>query len=196
MAFGVAFSIKADLGVTPISSVPYVYSFKLPLTMGELTILYNIFMIILQIVILRKNFHLIQLLQLPAAIVFGYFIDFALYVVRDINPGSYIWQLLFCLLGCVVLALGVFLEVSAKLIYLPGEGLSRAVADRVKKEFGKVKVVLDSSMVILGIVSSFILFHQLKGIREGTIISALLVGYIVKLLNSKMSMMDRRQKEV
>lgn len=67
MAFGVAFSIKASLGTSPISSFPYVVSVITPLTVGNATILMHCFFILLQIAILRKEYQLIQLLQLPVA---------------------------------------------------------------------------------------------------------------------------------
>ena len=41
MSFGVAFSIKAGLGTSPVSSVPYVLSLIVPMTVGETTILIN-----------------------------------------------------------------------------------------------------------------------------------------------------------
>lgn len=71
MAFGVAFSIKASLGTSSISSVPYVFSLFTPLTVGTATISMHCVFILLQILILRKNYHLIQLMQFPVAFFFG-----------------------------------------------------------------------------------------------------------------------------
>lgn len=90
MALGVSLSVKADLGVSPISCVPYVYSLTLPLTLGEITILLNLFFILMQMLILRKNYHLAQLVQLPVVIVFGYCIDFTLHLISTLQPTSYI----------------------------------------------------------------------------------------------------------
>ncbi|WP_273277744.1 cytidylate kinase family protein [Maribacter polysiphoniae] len=190
MALGVALSVKADLGVSPISCIPYVYSFKLPFTLGTLTIFFNIFLILIQIAILRRNYRLLQLVQLPVVFAFGIFIDISLNLVSDLNVSNYYWKALWCLMGCVVLAFGVFLEVKAKLTYLPGEGLAMAIADTFKKEFGKAKIGIDSSMVIVGLISSFVLLHELQGIREGTIVAAILVGFIAKSLHQKIHVLD------
>ncbi|MEZ6854418.1 DUF6198 family protein [Halodesulfovibrio aestuarii] len=187
MALGVALSVKADLGVSPISCIPYVYSLTFDFSLGELTILMNILFIIIQILILRRKYSLLQLVQLPAITVFGFFIDYALTLVGGINVSSYGWQLFWCLLSCVVIAFGVFLLVKANLTYLPGDGLAVVLADLYKKEFGRVKVGFDSSLVIIGVISSFVLMSRLAGIREGTVIAALFVGYLVKLANSKLS---------
>jgi uncharacterized membrane protein YczE len=70
MSLGVVFSIKADLGTTPISSVPYVVSLISPITVGVATIIMHCVFILLQIVILRKNYQPIQLMQLPVALAF------------------------------------------------------------------------------------------------------------------------------
>ena len=190
MAFGVAFSVKANLGVSPISCIPYVYSLKLDLTIGELTIMMNTLFVLAQFLILRKKYTLLHLSQLVAVTVFGFCIDLALYVIRDVNATAYVWQVLVCLLSCVLIALGVFLLVKANLTYLPGDGLAVVVSDTFKKEFGKLKVTLDSSMVVIGLASSFVFLHRLEGIREGTVIAALLVGSLVKLLNSRIFWLD------
>ena len=190
MALGVALSVKADLGVSPISCIPYVFCFKLPFTLGTLTIAFNILLILLQMVLLRRNYRLVQLLQLPVVFAFGIFIDISLYLVADLNTSNYIWQAFWCLVSCVLIGFGVFLEVKAKLTYLPGEGLAIAIADTFKKEFGKAKIGLDSSMVILGLLSSFVFLHQMLGIREGTIVAAVLVGFIAKFFVKKIHLID------
>ncbi|OIQ50108.1 Cytidylate kinase [Pseudodesulfovibrio hydrargyri] len=190
MAFGVAFSVKANLGVSPISCIPYVYSLKLDLSLGELTILMNTLFVLAQFLILRKRYTLLHLSQLAAVTVFGFCIDLALYAIDSLSVSTYVWQVLVCLLSCVLIALGVFSLVKAKLTYLPGDGLAVVVSDTFKKEFGKLKVSLDSSMVVIGLASSFVFLHRLEGIREGTVIAALLVGSLVKFYNSRIHWLD------
>ena len=194
MAFGVALSVKANLGISPISCIPYVYSFQFPFSLGQLTILFNILLIILQMIVLRRNYRLIQLIQLPVIFILGLFIDLAMLMVSELYISNYIWQVFLCLFSCILIAFGVFLEVKAKIIYLPGEGLAMAISDTFNKEFGKAKIGVDVSMVIVGILSSFIFLHQLQGIREGTIIAAVLVGFIVKFFNKKLPSAVREMK--
>ena len=190
MALGVALSVKANLGVSPISCIPYIYSLNFDFTLGQLTIFMNTLFVIAQFLILRKRYTLLHLSQLAAVSVFGFCIDFAMYLLSGLNVSSYVWQISWCLLSCVVIAFGIFLLVKANLTYLPGDGLVVVVADTFKKEFGKLKVGLDSSMVIIGVASSYILMNRLEGVREGTIIAALLVGVLVKFYNSRLSMLD------
>jgi len=190
MAIGVALSIKANLGTSPVSCVPYVYSLGFPMTVGLLSIIVNVLMILLQIILLRKEYQLMQLIQLPVALIFGFFIDFAMFLLSDLQTSNYIYQWVLCLLSCVIIAFGVFLEVKANVTYLAGEGLSIAISKAFHTEFGKAKVGVDASLVIIGVVSSFILLHKLEGIREGTIAAALLVGTIARFYNKNFKFID------
>ncbi len=191
MALGVTLSVKANLGVSPISCVPYVYSLKYPLTLGQTTIILNVLLIFLQIALLRRKYQLFQLIQLPVVFIFGFFIDFTMQMFSWLEPEGYLARAFICLLGCAVLALGVFFEVKAKFTYLPGEGLAMAVSKTFDIEFGKTKIGTDSSLVVVGVVSSLSFFAKLEGIREGTVAAAVLVGYIVRFYNNNFKFLDK-----
>ena len=140
MAFGVAFSIKASLGTSPISSVPYVVSLFTPLTVGTATIVMHCVFIALQILILRKNYHPIQLMQLPVAFFFGYLTDFGVWAVRGISYHAYWQQWGLCLIGIFLVAVGVSLEVKAGVVVLAGEGVVLAICRVLPVKFGYMKV--------------------------------------------------------
>ncbi|WP_217994603.1 cytidylate kinase family protein [Sulfurospirillum arcachonense] len=195
MALGVSLSVKANLGVSPVSCVPYVFSLTMPLSLGELTIILNIFFILMQMIILRKNYNLAQLVQLPSVIIFGYCIDFTMNILSNLNPTSYIQQAFWCILACGVLAFGIFLLLKTHLTYLPLDGLAIAISQTYKKEFGKVKISLDSSMVIIGTLSSFVLLSHLEGIREGSALAAVLVGACIKFFSNKLPMIEKWLKQ-
>ena len=88
-SFGVSFVTKANLGTSPISSIPYVLSLATKPTLGEYTIFFSLFLIALQILILGKKFKKESLLQIPVSIVFGYFIDFSMFLLSWLNPENY-----------------------------------------------------------------------------------------------------------
>lgn len=187
LAFGVSISVRANLGVTPISCIPYIYSLATPFSLGELTIGMNSLFILLQMAILRRRYAPMQLLQLPAVIVLGYGIDYTLPLVSGIVPASYPEQVALLLSSCACIALGVFCVVRADVTYIPGDGLIAVIADTYRREFGKTKMCFDSSMVVIGLVSSLLLLGRLEGIREGTVIAALLVGFLIQLCNRAMA---------
>jgi len=191
MAFGVTFSVKADLGVSPISCVPYIYSLEFPLSIGEFTIILNILFMVLQILILRKKYNPFYLVQLPAIIVFGYCIDITMVLLEDLNPSSYMEKLILCLISCVVLSFGIFLLIKTRITNLPLEGLVLVISQTLNKEFGKIKISMDSLMVIIGVVSSYIFFYKIVGIREGSIIAALTIGALIKFYSTKMTFIQK-----
>ena len=118
-SFGVSLITKATLGTSPISSIPYVLSLNFPFTLGQFTIFFSIFLIVLQLIILGKNFKLEHALQIPVSIAFGYFIDFSMFLLSDLVPGNYIWKMIYLLIGCLILGFGVYTEVLADVVLLP-----------------------------------------------------------------------------
>lgn len=118
-ALGVSLVTKASLGTSPISSIPYVLSLKFPPTLGNFTIIFSILLILLQILILRKNFKIENILQIPVSIAFGYFIDLTMYLFLWVNPGNYAMKLAALLAGCIVLGFGVYLEPQRSYLILP-----------------------------------------------------------------------------
>ena len=183
MAFGVAFSIKASLGTSPISSVPYVVSLFTPLTVGTATITMHCVFILLQILILRKNYHPIQLMQLPVAFFFGYLTDFGVWAVQGITCNTYWQQWIVCLIGVLLVAVGVSFEVKAGVVVLAGEGVVLAICKVLPKvKFGYMKVGFDVTLVVIACILSIVFTGRLQGVREGTVAAALLVGLIAKQL--------------
>ena len=105
-------------------------------------------------------------------------------LVNFINPSNYISQLLLLLISCVVIAFGVLLEIQTEVVYLPPDGIIVAIAKVLNKEFSKVKLYVDTSMVVMSAILSFVFLGYLVGVREGTVISALIIGPIVKILKN------------
>ena len=179
---GVAFTKHGELGVSPISSVANVMSFKFDFfTMGTWLIIWNCFLIAGQIIILRKDFKPYQLLQIPLSFLFGYFTDFGMWLVSFIPVNSYFLKLIMLFIGIAVLAFGISLTVIANVIMNSGEAIVKAISDKTNREFGNVKVAFDISCVTFSIILSLIFFDmKIVGTREGTIISAILTGFAVK----------------
>ncbi len=182
MAVGIGFSVIADLGTSPISSPPYVVSLLTPFTMGQLTILLHCILIVLQILLLRRNYQWIQLLQLPVAIIFGYLCDWGLAVASHFQYHNYLEQWIYCMIGIVLVAVGVAMEVVGDVVTLAGEGAALAFSKVLPISFEYMKVIFDVVMVVIAIVLSFIFLGELQGVREGTIAAALLVGIVAKPL--------------
>jgi len=187
-ALGVALTKHGELGVSPISSVPNVMSCKFTsVSMGNWLIIWNCMLILGQIIILRKKFQPVQLLQVPLSFIFGYFTDFGMWCVSPIPAESYFMRIAMVILGVAVLGFGISLSVIANVIMNAGEAFVKAVADTLDKSFGNVKIVLDVSYVLLSVILSLIFFNfKLVGTREGTVMAAFLTGMTVKWFTKRL----------
>lgn len=189
-SLGVSLITKANLGTSPISSIPYVLSLNFPFTLGQFTIAFSLLLILIQLVILRRNFKAEHLLQIPISILFGYFIDLTMVMLFFVNPQTYLSSVVYLLIGCVILGFGVYTEVLANVAMLPGESFVRAVSSTWKTEFGSTKVAFDVSLTVIAAVLSLLFAHRLDGVREGTIIAALLVGFIARLFGRWLTFLE------
>ena len=156
MALGVAFSIKASLGTSPISSFPYVTSRISGLSVGTTTIIVNTFFVLIQIPILRNRYQWFQLLQFPAVIVFGLLIDAGGALIQGITFADYFQQWLLCVIGILLVGLGVSLEVAAGLVTTAGEGVVLAICQVFPVKFSTVKIAFDVTLVCISILTSFL----------------------------------------
>lgn len=182
--FGIAIATSADLGTSPIGSLPYVLTFICSLSFGVTTFIVNSFFILFQKLILKKEFQKKDYLQFIVIIFFGAFIDLGMYLSSFFKQTTYTGQFIMLLVGSAILAFGIALEIIADLIYIPGEGAVKAAVRKFNLDFGKAKVSFDVIQCIIAICLGLIFLHKIEGIREGTIISAILVGPLVTVFHN------------
>lgn len=182
-SFGVAFVTKAQLGTSPIASIPYSISLILTnLSMGNWVIIFNILLIVIQFAIQRKEANKIEIiLEVVIAFFFGYGIDVSMMCLKALEPNIYIMKLLFLIIGCCIIALGAYFEVIADVVMLPADAFVRAIAKAINKKYSGIRIISDISMSVIAGILCLVFLRKLIGVREGTIISALLVGNLVKL---------------
>jgi uncharacterized membrane protein YczE len=184
MGLGISLITKSYLGTSPISSVPFVLCLVFPVTFGEFAFLLGVFFLIIEIIILGKDFRKIQFLQVFVGLILGFFIDLGMFIFNFVDPAFYPAKIITLLAGCVILALGVHLEISSGTFVYPGDAVVRIIAERAGKRFGTVKVAFDTMLCCTAGAISFFFFGTLKGLGEGTLISALLVGYIMTAISA------------
>ena len=187
MAIGVALSVNSNLGVSPVNSLPYVISQIIHVQMGTCVTVLFCFYILLQIVILRKDFHPVNLLQIVFSTVFGYFVDFAKMLVGDFAIPTYFGKLVMLAASIFLIALGVMLYIDVELVPMPMEGLSSCIAKKLGKPFPTMKTVVDCLVVLTGLVLSLVFLGKLDGIREGTVITAAVTGKLIALFRKGLS---------
>ena len=187
-ALGVAMTKRGELGVSPISSVANVMSLQFPvLTLGNWLIIWNCVLILGQIVILRRKFQWIQLLQIPISFLFGYFTDFGMWLFAWTSSDLYPLRLVNIAVGTVLLGFGISLCVIANAILNSGEAFVKAISDTIHKDFGILKICFYVTCVVLAILLSLFFFDgAIQGIREGTLIAALFTGFVIKFFTPRL----------
>ncbi len=186
---GVAFSTLPTLGTSPITSLPYVMTLILPWSLGTTTIVFNVGFILIQYLILRKRFPVKELLQLPTLFIFGAFIDLGMWMASCYVPTAYPLRMFEVLLGCLFLALGIALQLISDISLMPGDGVIKTISNEFKIPFGKVKICFDFSIVISALILSLAYFQRINGIREGTIVAAFLVGWLIRKMQGPLTVL-------
>ena len=194
-AFGISFITKALLGTSPVTSIMYVLSMFTSLTIGQWTILINLLFVACELLLMTwqelKSDLRMYLLQIPISLCFGTFIDCSMSILHWLEPHSYPMQILSLLVGCFILAVGIALEVKVSVAMVSGEYFVKVIAHRFRGEFGFVKLGFDVTLVMLACVLSFIFMGEIRGVREGTVVAALLVGPIVHYISPCYRVLDR-----
>lgn len=192
MAMGVSFSGTADLGMSPVNSIPYVLSEIFTfLTMGTWIIIIFSMYIVVQFLILGHDLQPWRVLQLVCTALFGVFTDFTNMLAARFLPdpsaldlpaaGIYGMRLLYLVISMALIALGILFYLAPDLISLPGEGIMQVIADKCNQPLPVVKMCFDCTVSVIALVISLIYFRQFHGIREGTVIAAIGVGKILSL---------------
>lgn len=177
MTLGVSMSVKSDIGVSPVSSIPYTITCIFGLEMGKATILFHIFLVIIQIFILRKEFKAKNLLQVVVGVLFGYFTTFSNYLFTYLpTPNNIFIRLILMIVSTLFIAVGIFFYLPADIVPLAGEGAMKAISDKTGVVFSRVKIGFDLTMVLISLISCLAALHRLGSVGVGTIIAAVLVG--------------------
>ena len=187
MAMGVALSVLSDLGVSPMSSAPYVLSEIIPsISMGTFSTGLYCSYIVIQAILLGKKFHPVRLLQIVGSFVFGWFVDFNNWLVALFlpEPDNYLVRLVWLAIGMAFVGFGIFMYIAPGIPTLPGEALVQVISEKYHIPLHRVKVGFDVAMTAIAIALSLVYFHGLHGVREGTVIAALGIGKFLGLFAS------------
>ncbi|MDE6258186.1 MAG: hypothetical protein K2M53_07405 [Muribaculaceae bacterium] len=200
MTFGVALCVRSNLGSGVISSIPMSFSLAgeaglAPgLTIGGYTNIMNMILVVAQILVLRRRFEPLQLFQLLIGFVFGCLLDLNMWITSyfssyETPPAQIIAQFL----GATILGIAVATEIRCGSVTMPGEGIQVAIAKVSGKPFPIVKIMVDTSLVVLAVISGFYFFGTWPWtvVGSGTLFAMFYVGYVVKLVNPHLGWFDR-----
>ncbi len=183
MTAGIAVSVKSNLGVSPVSSIPYTLTCVWGIEMGKATILLHFCLVLLQLLLLRGNFEAKSFLQIAVGFVFGFFTTFCNWCMSFLpSTDNMLIRVIMMLVSAVLIAFGIFLYLPADIIPLAGEGTVSVISHVTQKPFPKVKVAFDVSMVAVSLLVCLLFIHSPGSVGIGTVAAALLVGVFLDVI--------------
>ena len=154
----------------------------------------NAIFVVLQILILRRNFEWVQLFQLVIGFSFGMLIDLNMVLTEWMVSENILINALVQIAGCTVLGFGTAMEVKCGSVTMPGEGISITIQQVTGWPFPKAKIRVVISLVVIAVVLSFLLFGSWKWdiVGIGTLFAMVYIGITVRLFNKHLAWFDRQ----
>lgn len=196
-SMGVALSTKAGLGTSPVAAIPYSVSLvNHALTFGWWLNILSVVQIAVQVILLRSKCKPVEIIiQTALAFVYGYLTDFSCELISGIQADSYMVQAALMALSCFVLALGIWIQFKGGVAMLPGEAMNRAISQISGKRYENIKIIFDVLYIVVAATICFVFAGRLDGVREGSIIAAVVVGNIIRLYNFLFNHLAARKGE-
>ena len=184
ITLGIGFSIKSNLGSTPVSSIPYTLNLVWGIEIGVATFMFHVLLVLIELVVLRKDFKAKHFLQVFAGVLFGYFTSFSVGLMSFIpDPTNIVYSLILTVLSIFAVAFGLFLYVPTSIIPLSVDGVTQALAIGLNKDFSKTKIAYDITLVVISLVLCYVFLGVVGGsVGIGTILSAIFVGIVLRYI--------------
>ncbi|MBR0059581.1 MAG: hypothetical protein IJP99_09660 [Methanobrevibacter sp.] len=184
ITLGVAFSIKSGLGSTPVASIPYAFNLILNVDLGITTFVFQVFLVMLQLILLRRNFKTKHFFQLFVSVIFGSFTTFSMSLLTFIpSADNMIIALLMCVVSIILIAFGLFFYVPTNIVPISVDGITQTLAIVSNKPFSRMKVYFDVTIVLSSLILSYLFLGNFGSVGIGTVLGALCIGNVVKLIH-------------
>ena len=176
---GIDMNTKAGLGVSPVISVAYAFAQLLNLPLGIVTFVYYCLLIGIQFLLLKGKLSPVQMLQFLVSLLTSVFIQFFDTVLPT---AEVLWAKILMMLGAIFLTgLGAAITVGMRLIPNPADGLASVIGQKIHRDLGMGKNLLDAICIVIAISIGLIFRGRLLGIGAGTVLAVLLIGRVVAL---------------
>lgn len=193
IAIGAALSVKADMGVSPVTTIPYAITYISGIDMGITTFLFHLLLVLFELIILKNKFKIKNMAQILVGVVFGLFTSLCNYLVFLIPfPDTLPIRILLLILSILAVAVGLFFYVPAEIMPMAVEGLMLVISEVWGFKFSNVKIVLDIAFSVISLAICMIVVQNMGSVGVGTILAAVTTGFILKILTKLFG--DKRDK--
>lgn len=180
-SFSAVIATRANLGVSPITSIPYVSSIVIPTDFGAAVFTFNLVFFLLGIIIMRRDYKPLYALCIVFALVFSTMCDVYDSFLPYIDGSDYLMGWVFEIISAVTLAFGIALSALSSLTMLPADFFTRFVSTLYGFNFGYTKLVLDGIFVVITLIIGLVFLGRIEGIREGTLFLIIAVGPLLNV---------------
>ncbi|WP_456275994.1 YczE/YyaS/YitT family protein [Bacillus sp. AK128] len=183
LSLGVAFTIQSNLGAGPWDALNVGLSTTFGLTVGSWVIIVGLILIIVNAVLLKER---PDVLAVFTIVIVGALIDFwLLFILHQLEPTTFINQLMVMALGLILLSLGISIYLQAKFPIIPIDKFMLAIQHRLNVNLMVAKTIGELTALILALIFG-------GPIGVGTIIIALSVGPLVQLFFPRMERLKEK----
>lgn len=191
-SFGLEVAVKADLGLSPLTTLAYAMHCVVPgVTLGVFTFLQQCCYVLLTLLLLRREFRPYQLLMLPCSFLYGYVIDLSAVLLQDLPVPNYFVRAALLVLSCIIVAFGFSMILNSGVCLDANTTFVHTFSQKTGLTYSKLKVATDVAVVVLAAAVGLVFLHAVPGIREGTVLSALIIGPIVGFFSRYLSKLER-----
>lgn len=178
---GASLALKAAIGVGAWDALSQSVSTVLNIKVGTFSMILNISCVVIQLLLLKKEFKVNHILQIFVSILIGFVINFMFYdILSRVTINNYFICVLLLILSLVICAISVSVIMAINFISFPLESCCMVIAKKTNKRFGFIRQAVDIISIIIAIGVALI-FNSSITVREGTVIGMIIFGPMLDL---------------
>lgn len=182
IGLAIALLTAAGQGTLPVLTPALLLSEITPISFGIWTILFgSVFLGIARLLAPRTRENFLQ--QILATIGIGLLIDVGYMLFKGIASASFLSQVFFVLVGCLLLAGATYLQTESQQLVFSADVLTNAIEQRSGMHLTNNFHVIDIIGLVSGILMAYFIWQSFHGIGMATFIPPFLVPYFYYLID-------------
>ncbi len=182
LALGLTLNAKTNLGVSPVTSLPYTVSQIMDINFGNTVFISYVIFVCIELIMAKKGTRLLISLQLPTSLLFTRLMN-VYNIMINVQFSNIFQNLLLLFISIIFTGLGAALTLSTKLVPNPVDGIVQALAEGLHKKVGITKNFFDFMNAFISLCLGWIAGSPLLGVGIGTVFCVFGVGRVIAVFN-------------